>query len=411
MSADKRAFRPVPEQMERLCRGTVDVTAREELEQKLTRAVATGKPLRVKVGFDPTSPDIHLGHTVLMRKMRDYQDEGHEVVYVIGDFTASIGDPSGRSKTRPPLTREQILANAETYKKQAFKILDPSRTVTRFNSEWLSPLGAEGMIKLAAKYTVARMLERRDFKDRFEKGIPISVHELLYPLAQAYDSVALEADVELGGTDQLFNLNVGRDIMPDYGLAPQVIMTVPILEGLDGVEKMSKSLGNYVGVTDAPGEIFGKVMSVSDDLMYRWYALLTEEGPEGAGRLREDAAAGRAHPRDLKVRLARVLVERYHDAAAADEAVQQFEQVFARHELPDEIEERTLAAGPEPIWIASLLKETALASSTSEARRLIQQGGVKIEGEKVSSVDAQIARSGSHLLQVGKRRFLRVTFS
>ncbi len=410
--SEKRTFPPVPEQMDRLLRGTVDVTLPDELEKKLVKAAATGQPLRVKVGFDPTSPDIHLGHTVLMRKMRDYQDLGHELIYVIGDFTASIGDPSGRSKTRPPLTREQILANAETYKQQAFKILDEKKTVTRFNSEWLSPLGAEGMIKLAAKYTVARMLERRDFRERFDKGVPISVHEFLYPLAQAYDSVALVADVELGGTDQLFNLNVGRDIMPDYGLAPQVIMTVPILEGLDGVDKMSKSLGNYIGVTEPSGEIFGKAMSVSDELMYRWYELLTDEGPAGAARLRQGTQDGTLHPRNLKVALARLLVERFHGAAAADEAVQQFEQVFARKELPDEIEEKTLVAGEGSVRITALLKELGLVASTSEASRLIQQGGVKLEGEKVAAIDATLPRSaGTHLFQVGKRKFLRVTFT
>ncbi len=410
--SEKRTFPPVPEQMDRLLRGTVDVTLPDELEKKLVKAAATGQPLRVKVGFDPTSPDIHLGHTVLMRKMRDYQDLGHELIYVIGDFTASIGDPSGRSKTRPPLTREQILANAETYKQQAFKILDEKKTVTRFNSEWLSPLGAEGMVKLTAKYTVARMLERRDFHERFTKGVAISVHEFLYPLAQAYDSVALVADVELGGTDQLFNLNVGRDIMPDYGLAPQVIMTVPILEGLDGVDKMSKSLGNYIGVTEPPGEIFGKAMSVSDELMYRWYELLTDEGPAGAARLRQGTQDGSLHPRNLKVALARLLVERFHGVAAADEAVQQFEQVFARKELPDEIEEKTLVAGEGTVRVTALLKELGLVASTSEATRLIQQGGVKRDGEKVAAIDATLPRrAGTYLFQVGKRKFLRVTFT
>ncbi|MBP7146736.1 MAG: tyrosine--tRNA ligase [Acidobacteria bacterium] len=401
----------VRQQLELLRRGTIDLTSPEELERKLTRSVATGKPLKVKVGFDPTAPDIHLGHTVLMRKMRQFQDLGHQVLYVIGDFTASIGDPSGRSKTRPPLTREQILANAETYTRQAFMTLDAHRTVTRFNSEWLSPLGADGMIRLAARYTVARMLERRDFRERFDKGIPISVHEFLYPLAQAYDSVALEADVELGGTDQLFNLNVGREIMPDYGLEPQVIMTVPLLEGTDGVEKMSKSLGNYVGVTEAPGEIFGKVMSISDGLMYRWYELLTDEGTVGAARLKREVEQGREHPRDLKMRLARLLVARFHGDAAAEQAAAQFEQVFARRERPDEIEERVLPASDEEVWVPALLKEVGLAPSTSEGRRLIQGGGVKIGDEKVGSPEARIARRGEILLQVGKRRFLKIRFS
>ncbi len=404
------AFLPVADHMARLCRGTVDITSVEELEQKLTRSSATGKPLIVKVGFDPTTADIHFGHTVLMRKMRDFQDLGHEVVYVIGDFTAAIGDPSGRSKTRPPLEREQIVANATTYTRQAFVILDAARTVTRFNSEWLSALGAEGLVRLAGRYTVARMLERRDFRERFQAGIPISIHELLYPLAQAYDSVALAADVELGGTDQLFNLNVGREIMPDYGLEPQVIMTVPLLEGTDGVEKMSKSLDNYVGVTAPPGEMFGKVMSISDELMFRWYELLTEEGPEGAARLKKSVAENRAHPRALKVQLAAQLVERFHGADAAREAAEQFEQVFARKELPDQIDERTVPAAVDAAWLPALLKEVGLAASTSEGRRLIEQGGVKVDGARVESVDAQLPRQGSCLIQVGKRRFLRLRF-
>ena len=410
MTAERREFPPVDEQLEVLRRGVVDLISEDELKRKLERSRANGTPLSVKVGFDPTAPDIHLGHTVLMRKMRQFQDLGHQVVYVIGDFTAAIGDPSGRSKTRPPLTREQILANAETYTRQAFMTLDRDRSVTRFNSEWLLPLGAEGMIKLAAKYTVARMLERRDFRERFDSGVPISVHELLYPLAQAYDSVALAADVELGGTDQLFNLNVGREIMPDYGLEPQVIMTVPLLEGTDGSDKMSKSLGNYVGVTDAPNEIFGKVMSISDTLMWRWYELLTDEGADGARQLREAAERGDRHPRDLKVGLARILVARFHGDAAADEAVGHFEQVFARKELPDEIATVTLPAGDEPVWVPALLKETGLAASTSAARRLIQGGGVKIDHEKIAGEDASVPARGEILVQVGKRHFLRVRF-
>ncbi|NJN64665.1 MAG: tyrosine--tRNA ligase [Acidobacteria bacterium] len=396
--------------MDRLTAGIVDLTTREELERKLTRSFAEGKPLTVKVGFDPTAPDIHLGHTVLMRKMRQFQDLGHQVIYIIGDFTASIGDPTGRSKTRPPLTREQILQNAETYTRQAFMILDKERAITRFNSEWLEPLGATGMIKLAARYTVARMLERRDFKERFENGTPISVHEFLYPLAQAYDSVALAADVELGGTDQLFNLNVGRDIMPDYGLEPQVIMTVPLLLGTDGVDKMSKSLGNYVGVTDDPENFFGKVMSISDTLMYRWFELLTDQGAAGALALQAEVEAGTRHPRALKAELAYELCAQYHGPEKARAAREHFDQVFGRKELPDEIDEKTLAAGGEPIWLAKLLAETELAKSSSEARRLIQQGAVKLEGARVDDESLVIPRQGSVLLQVGKRRFLRVSF-
>ena len=400
-------FPPVAEQIERLKRGVVDFVSEEELARKLERSRKEGRPLTVKVGFDPTAPDIHLGHTVLMRKMREFQDLGHRVVYVIGDFTAAIGDPSGRSKTRPPLSREQILANAESYTRQAFLILREDRTETRFNSEWLGKLGAEGMIRLAGRYTVARMLERRDFRERFEKGIPISIHEFLYPLAQAYDSVALAADVELGGTDQLFNLNVGRDIMPDYGLEPQVIMTLPLLEGTDGVEKMSKSLGNYVGVTEPPEEIYGKVMSISDELMYRWYELLTDED---VAALKRQVAEEGVNPRDQKMALARILVARFHGEEAAIRAEEQFRQVFARKELPDEIPEVVLPAGGEPLWLPRLLQETGLAKSRGEARRLIRGGGVRLDGERVASEDAELAPEGEHLLQVGKRRFLRVIF-
>ncbi len=404
--SDGTQFLPVAEQLARLKRGVIDLTTEEELVKKLERSYKEGKPLVVKVGFDPTAPDIHLGHTVLMRKMRDFQDLGHQLVYVIGDFTAAIGDPTGRSKTRPPLTREQILANAETYTRQAFTILDEEKTRTAFNSEWLSELGATGVIHLAARYTVARMLERRDFKERYEGGTPISVHEFLYPLAQAYDSVALRADVELGGTDQLFNLNVGRDIMPDYELEPQVIMTVPLLEGTDGVDKMSKSLGNYIGVTDAPNEIFGKVMSISDALMLRWVELLTDEGPEGALRMKEAAADGSEHPRDQKVHLAMLLVERFHDAAAAAEAKAHFEQVFARKELPDDIPVFEMSADGEPARLLAVIVEAGLAKSNGEARRLIRGGGVKLDGEKVSDENLAIECEGERLLQVGKRRFV-----
>ncbi len=400
-------FAPVAEQIERLKRGVVDLVSEEELARKLERSRREGKPLTVKVGFDPTAPDIHLGHTVLMRKMRDFQDLGHRVVYVIGDFTAAIGDPSGRSKTRPPLSPEQIRANAESYTRQAFLVLREDRTETRFNSEWLGRLGAEGIIRLAGRYTVARMLERRDFRERFEKGIPISVHEFLYPLAQAYDSVALAADVELGGTDQLFNLNVGRDIMPGYGLEPQVIMTLPLLEGTDGVEKMSKSLGNYVGVTEPPEEIYGKVMSISDELMYRWYELLTDEDVPA---LRRRVAEEGVNPRDQKMALARLLVARFHGEEAARRAEEHFRQVFARKELPDDIPEVVLPAGGEPFWLPRLLQETGLAKSRGEARRLIRGGGVRLDGERVVSEETELAREGEHLLQVGKRRFLRVIF-
>ncbi|RMG43022.1 MAG: tyrosine--tRNA ligase [Acidobacteria bacterium] len=403
-------FPPVEEQLAILRRGVVDLTSEEELRAKLERSRASGRPLTVKVGFDPTAPDIHLGHTVLMSKMREFQDLGHRVVYVIGDFTASIGDPSGRSKTRPPLSREQILANAETYTRQAFMILDEARTETRFNSEWLLPLGADGMVKLAGHYTVARMLERKDFKQRFESGSPISIHEFLYPLAQAYDSVALEADVELGGTDQLFNLNVGREIMPDYGLEPQVIMTMPLLEGTDGVQKMSKSLGNYIGVTEPPDQIYGKVMSISDELMLRWYDLVSGLPAAEVEALKRALAAGEAHPREAKARLARLIVARFHGEDAAQRAEREFERVFGRKELPSDIEERTLPAGGPPAWLPKLLAELGLARSTSEARRLIRQGGVRVDGERCTDETRNVPREGEVLLQVGKRRFLRVRF-
>ena len=340
--------------------------------------------------------------------MRHFQDLGHTLVYVIGDFTASIGDPSGRSKTRPPLTREEILAHAESYTAQAFKILDREKTITRFNSEWLDPLGATGWIRLAGRYTVARMLERRDFRERFDNGVPISIHEFLYPLAQAYDSVELKADVELGGTDQLFNLNVGRDIMSSYGLSPQVIMTTPLLEGTDGAEKMSKSLGNYIGVEDTPEQIFGKTMSISDKLMLRWYELLTDDGAEGASRLASEIDGSKKHPREAKAELAQTLVSRFYGAAAAEEARKNFEQVFARKELPDEIPRIEIRVEEETAWLPKVLVEAGLAKSTSDARRLIQQGGVKVDGERASLDCADLAVGEEYLLQVGKRRFARI---
>src|SRR5918993_827138 len=320
----------IDQQVAYLTKGCVDVVRPADLRHKLERSAKRRKPLVVKVGFDPTAPDLHLGHTVLIRKMKHFQHLGHTVVYVVGSFTALIGDPTGRSKTRPPLTLDEIAANAETYKTQIFKILDPEKTVTRFNSEWLEPLGSFGWVKLAAKYNVAQMLERRDFKQRYETGKPIAVHEFLYPLAQAYDSVYLQADVELGGTDQLFNLNVGRDLMPAYDLEPQVVMTTPLLEGLDGVEKMSKSLGNYVGVTDAPAEMFGKLMSISDELMWKYYTLLTDLGPADVEELRAHVAAGRHHPKQAKIDLAVRIVTDFYDAAAAAAAALEFDQRFSK---------------------------------------------------------------------------------
>jgi tyrosyl-tRNA synthetase len=394
----------VDEQLTYLTKGCVDVVRAAELRAKLERAGKTGKPLTVKVGFDPTAPDLHLGHTVLIRKMKHFQDLGHRVVFVIGDFTGLIGDPSGRSKTRPPLSRDEIAQNAETYKTQIFKILDPVKTVLDFNARWLGALGAEGLVRLAARYNVAQMLERRDFKQRFEAGKPIAVHEFLYPLAQAYDSVFLEADVELGGTDQLFNLNVGRDIMPGYGLEAQIVMTTPLLEGLDGVEKMSKSLGNYVGVTEPAAEMFGKLMSISDDLMWRYYVLLTGLSAAEVDGLKRSVADGTLHPKHAKQDLASRIVKDFHSQAEASAAASAFEARFARGELGDDLAEVTVSVGDGSIGLPKLVAEAGLATSTSEASRKIQQGGVKVDRQKVTDVRARIdAARGTVVLEVGRR--------
>jgi tyrosyl-tRNA synthetase len=395
----------IDEQLEFLTRGCVDVVRVSELRSRLERFEKTGRPLVVKVGFDPTAPDLHLGHTVLIRKMKHFQDLGHTVVYVVGAFTALIGDPTGRSKTRPPLTAAEIAQNAETYKTQIFRILDPVKTEVRFNSEWLEPLGSYGWIKLAARYNVAQMLERRDFKSRYEAGKPIAVHEFLYPLAQAYDSVILKADVELGGTDQLFNLNVGRDIMPAFDLEPQIVMTTPLLEGLDGVEKMSKSLGNYVGVTDAAADMFGKLMSISDDLMWKYYALLTDLAPAQVLGLRARVSAGELHPKQAKVDLATMIVRDFHGQAEADRAAREFERRFARKEIEVEaLEKVTVALGPEGSRrVSSIIVECGLASSASEAARKIEQGGVRLDGSRLADSRARLNQAPSEFtLQVGR---------
>jgi tyrosyl-tRNA synthetase len=395
----------IEEQFAYLTKGCVDVVRASELRTKLTRASQTGQPLTVKVGFDPTAPDLHLGHTVLLRKMKHFQDLGHRVVFLIGDFTGLIGDPTGRSKTRPPLTREEIAQNAETYKAQVFRILDPDKTTVDFNARWLMPLGAEGLVRLAARYNVAQMLERRDFKQRFEAGKPIAVHEFLYPLAQAYDSVFLKADVELGGTDQLFNLNVGRDIMPGYGLEAQVVMTTPLLEGTDGVEKMSKSLGNYIGVTEAPADMFGKVMSISDELMWRYYLLLTDESAEAVDSRRAAVAAGTVHPKQAKVDLATRIVTDFHSAAEAKRAAEQFEARFTRGELAaDSLAEVVVAIPEGGIGLAKLVAEVGLAVSSSEAMRKIQQGGVRIDRARVTDAKTRVQSSQLPMtLEVGRR--------
>jgi len=391
----------------------VDLTTKPELEKKLERSRATGTPLTVKVGFDPTAPDIHLGHTVLLRKMRQFEDLGHRVVFVVGDFTGMIGDPTGRNKTRPPLSTEEILANAETYKRQCFKVLDPDATEIRFNSEWLSPLGAEGLIRLAAQYNVARMLERKDFKERFTKGIQISLHEFLYPLAQAYDSVFLKADVEMGGTDQLFNLNVGRDIMPGYGLPPQVVLTMPLLEGLDGVEKMSKSLGNYVGVEEAPASMFGKIMSISDDLMWRYYLLCTGVSQDGIEQMKRLVADRTLHPKKAKQGLAMRIITDFHGEAAAKEALDEFERVFSGDGVPDDVHEFTVQSQEGKAFVPKLLVDCGLAKSNGEAMRLIAQGGVQIDGKKVASGtrDVDVKPGTTLLIKVGKRHFAKAKVS
>jgi tyrosyl-tRNA synthetase len=395
----------IDEQLEFLTKGCVDVVRAPELRAKLERFAATGRPLVVKVGFDPTAPDLHLGHTVLIRKMKHFQDLGHTVVYVVGAFTALIGDPTGRSKTRPPLTPEEIERNAETYKTQIFKILDREKTVVRFNSEWLEALGSYGWIKLAARYNVAQMLERREFKARYEAGKPIAVHEFLYPLAQAYDSVVLEADVELGGTDQLFNLNVGRDIMPAFGLEPQIVMTTPLLEGLDGVEKMSKSLGNYIAVDDPPSEMFGKVMSISDDLMWKYYTLLTDSTPAEIQVLRERVASGQLHPKQAKVDLATSIVADFHGATPAERAAEEFERRFAKKEIDSEkLKIIPISLGTEGSRrLSNVIVECGLATSASEAARKIDQGGVRLDGVRVEDSKARIDNTVQQFtLQVGR---------
>jgi tyrosyl-tRNA synthetase len=373
------------EQLSYLTKGCVDVVRAGDLRARLEQSAKTGRPLVVKVGFDPTAPDLHLGHTVLIRKMKHFQDLGHTVVYVVGAFTALIGDPTGRSKTRPPLTVDEIAQNAETYKTQIFKILDPQKTVVRFNSEWLEPLGSAGWVKLAAKYNVAQMLERRDFKKRYEAGQPIAVHEFLYPLAQAYDSVVLAADVELGGTDQLFNLNVGRDIMPSYDLPPQIVMTTPLLEGLDGVEKMSKSLGNYVGVTEAPAEMFGKLMSISDELMWRYYTLLTDLTPGEIKALRGKVDTGEVHPKAAKVNLAKRIVADFHDEAAAELAAEQFERRVVRKDYSDWAVDKEVFFPIQGLTLPAIIAAAQLAQSSSEATRKLQEGAVFVDNDRAET--------------------------
>ena len=396
----------IKQQIAELERGADEVLRHDDLEHKLGK----GRPLVVKAGFDPTAPDLHIGHTVLINKMRQFQAFGHEVVFLIGDFTGMIGDPSGKNATRPPLSSDEIKANAATYEAQIFKILDPDKTRIEFNSRWMGEMGAAGLIKLASHHTVARMLERDDFRKRYEGGQPISIHEFLYPIVQGYDSVALKADVELGGTDQKFNLLVGRQLQQNFGQEPQVVMTTPLLEGLDGVQKMSKSLGNYVGITDAPGEMFGKLMSISDDLMWRYFELLSFRTLEDIGALRKRVDDG-LNPRDAKFELATEIVARFHDEAAAEAAKAGFIARFRQGALPEDMPELTLAAEDGKLGIAHLLKGAGLVSSTSEAFRLIRQGAVRIDGERVEDRALKIDAGSTSVYQVGRRRFARVSLS
>jgi tyrosyl-tRNA synthetase len=377
------------------------------LEQELIDKLKLGKPLKIKAGFDPTAPDLHLGHTVLINKLRTFQQLGHEIIFLIGDFTGMIGDPTGKNVTRKPLTKEDVLAYAETYKEQVYKILDKDKTTIRFNSEWMDKLGAAGMIKLASNQTVARMLERDDFKKRYANGQPIAIHEFLYPLAQGWDSVALESDVELGGTDQRFNLLMGRELQKSEGQTPQTVLMMPLLEGLDGVQKMSKSLDNYIGITDAPNDMFGKVMSISDDLMWRYYDLLSFLPIEQINGLKAQVEQG-TNPRDIKILLAKEIIERFHDTGAAEKAHQDFIQRFQKNAIPDDMPEVELALG-ESMLIGNVLKEADLVASTGEAMRMIKQGAVKIDGEKVVDQRMVIDEKGQRVYQVGKRKFAKIT--
>ena len=394
----------IQEQLELIRRGSEEIL----LESELVERLKLGRPLRVKAGFDPTAPDLHLGHTVLINKLRHFQDLGHHVMFLIGDFTAMIGDPTGKNTTRPPLSREQVLANAETYKAQVFKILDPERTEVCFNSTWFDGLGAAGMIRLASRYTVARMLERDDFAKRYGNQQPIAVHEFLYPLCQGYDSVAIKSDVELGGTDQKFNLLVGRELQKQEGQTPQIVQMMPLLEGLDGVNKMSKSLGNYIGITESGRDMFGKLMSVSDELMWRYYDLLSFRSNAEIVALKQQVGDGR-NPRDVKVELAQEIITRFHDRAAAEDALSDFEARFQRNAIPDDLPQVSLAAPSEGLPVLQVIKLAGLTASTSEAIRMIGQGGVRIDGEKLEDRGLVLAVGAKVVLQVGKRKFAEVT--
>ena len=398
------------EQLSVIQRGATEILTEKDFITKLAKSAKSGVPLTIKAGFDPTAPDLHLGHTVLLQKLKQFQDLGHNVCFLIGDFTGRIGDPSGKNETRPPLTKEQVKQNAKTYTDQVFKILDIKKTKVMFNSEWLDKLSPSDIVSLCSKYTVARMLERDDFSKRYSNQQPISVHEFLYPLLQGYDSVAIKADVELGGTDQKFNLLVGRELQRDYGQEPQVVLTMPLLEGTDGVQKMSKSYDNYIGVDEAPREMFGKVMSISDVMMLRYYELLSDIDNAGLEKLKADIESGALHPKSAKVNLAKEIVTRFHSEAAADEAAREFDQIFKRGKLPDKIPTHSVEWGEkEKVWLITTLKDAGVISSTSEGRRLIKQGAISIEGEKVTDAEFSITKNdGEKIVKVGKKRFVKL---
>ncbi len=403
MSIKRRA----DEQIAILKRGAVEIIDEDELKARLETSIETSIPLRIKAGFDPTAPDLHLGHTVLIQKLKHFQDLGHQVIFLIGDFTAMIGDPTGKSETRPALTPQEVIENARTYKEQIFKILNPEKTIIEFNSSWMNDMSAIDLIRLSAKHTVARMLERDDFKRRFQAGRPIAIHEFIYPLIQGYDSVALNADVEIGGTDQTFNLLVGRDLQREYGKRPQVVMTMPLLEGLDGVNKMSKSLGNYVGITEPPRDMFGKLMSISDELMFRYFELLSDKSLDEIEKIKTGIKDARLNPRDVKMELASEIVMRFHGKGHADEAKNFFIETFSKRGIPDDIKEVLVKSNSKPLYLPAFLKEHGLCQSASEAKRLIKQGALKIDGNRYQSEELVISK-GELVIKLGKRRFLKL---
>ena len=399
----------IKEQIKIISRGVQDILPEAELEKKLEKAAKDGRPLRIKAGFDPTAPDIHLGHTVLIHKMRQFQELGHEVMFLIGDFTAMIGDPTGKSEMRKQMTKEDALSNAETYKEQAFKILDPEKTKVVFNSEWMSKMTADDMIRLTAKHTVARMLERDDFKKRYANEQPIGIHEFIYPLIQGYDSVMMDADIELGGTDQRFNMLVGRELQKEFGKPQQVVLMMPILEGLDGINKMSKSLDNYVGISEAPSEIFGKLMSISDDLMVRYYELVSSKSLQDIEKLKDGLKVGSIHPMEAKKELAMEIIERYHSKEDAVDARENFEKVFRDRGTPEDIKSIDVEIEDKSIWLPALLAKLDMVSSNSEGRRLVKQGAVSIDGEKIADEKFQVAAGSEYLIKAGKRKFAKAT--